>query len=169
MKIPKTLRIGLCTLIGVLVLKFLPAAVIAQTIVGEIPSVVRPCIPAESARFKIDQAKLVGSTSHQSKTYYLFKLEWQSQGNRLTYDHVVSVAQNSPNCEIAYSNPMGDDLPLSKRLPRPVAEQLRLAYFRQILNEIGQSAFAERIEQTDFASLDPEEVWALQQLGFTPQ
>lgn len=166
MRIKKSALLGLSTLVSVLLLKILSLAVVAQTIVGEIPDVLRECIPAQAARLRIAQAELVSQTQFESKDYYLFKLKSDATPP-ITYDHVI--ASDSQDCQVVYSNPMGDDLPLSNILDRPVADQLRLGHFRRILEQIGRSAFAERIKKADFTTLDPEEVWALQQLGFNSQ
>jgi hypothetical protein len=111
-------------------------------------------------------ARIVAQTIGQPSTYYLLRLSYQD----VHYDHVVLVNADHA-CIVAYSDPQHQGLPLSRFLPQTVANQLTLGQFQRAQTAIGQTEFHQRITaalNTDATKhLPPEQIWALQQLGFT--
>jgi hypothetical protein len=144
--------------------------VLAQVLIGEIPNVVKPCIPEHSARFLVTSAELVTQTQYEAKDYYLFRLlRGDSQPNQPNYyTHVVQVSNDV--CEVVYTNPANEEVPLAQRVPQPVANELALGQMKRAIAALGRDEFARRIQpiltQDNQQSLFPEARWALEQLGF---
>jgi hypothetical protein len=132
---------------------------------ASIPSAIKPCVPRSMS------TRVVAQTIGQPPTYYLLRLSHQDATHQdAYYDHVVLVNANHA-CIVAYSDPHHQGLPLSRFLPQTVANQLTLGQFRRAQRAIGQAEFHQRITTAlaagSTSSLPPEQVWALQQLGFT--
>jgi hypothetical protein len=144
--------------------------VLAQVLVGEFPDAIKPCVPERGARFLVTSAELVTQTQYDSKDYYLFRLlRGDSQPNQPNYyTHVVQLSNDS--CEVVYTNPANEEVPLAQRVPQPVANELALGQMKRAIAAIGRDEFARRIqpllEDDSRQPLFPEDRWALEQLGF---
>jgi hypothetical protein len=138
--------------------------------IATIPETVKPCLPHLGYNFAIVPVKLVAQTKSEAKTYYLLRLGYNSFLNHQTvyYDSVVAV--HSGGCTAPYTQPRSANKALSDNLPLPVARRLTLEQLRQTRNFMGHEAFQQRIAialtNHSAQSLPPEQVWALQQLGF---
>lgn len=167
MKLKPFLQLALLTLLVICTSTY----VLAQTMSSDIPSTIKSCIPQRSARFIIQEARLITQVSAEDKTYYLLRLfpENSPEGESIYFTHVVLLQAQA--CQVAYSDPLGDNLPLSHDLPQAIANQLTLLLFKQTQQSIGETAFRQRVNQAlasgTLQSMAPEEVWALQQLGFS--
>jgi hypothetical protein len=128
---------------------------------SKVPSSVAACFPKIPP---VKSAKVSFKVQQEAKTYYLMSSD-QSQGGS---DLLISVDQNN-RCSLLLFNPMGDTLPLSRFVPMSVAQQFALQQVKQGLAEAGsRTAYQQQILQVEVWT--PEELWAVQQLGFkTPK
>lgn len=123
----------------------------------DIPSAANSCIP----KAQVARAEVIGSTTVQSKNYYL--LAAYEQGDPVASDLIIWIANK--NCRREFYNPTGDRRALASAIPQTVARQLTLQRYRREIKRIGRATFEQQIKQSRSDRWFDEEAWALQQLG----
>lgn len=147
--------ISLCGLGLSLVLHNLPLTATPPALAPQSVSACFPKIPPVST------AKLAFSVRQSPANYYLMSSD-QSEGGT---DLLISVDERNDQCALLLFNPMGDTLPLSRFVPMSVAQQFALMQVKRGLAEAGsRRAYQQQIMQ--FQEWTPEQIWAVQKLGF---
>ncbi len=147
--------ISLCGLGLALALHNLP---LTATPPAKPPQSVSACFPKVPP---VSKAKLAFSVRQSPTNYYLMSSD-QSEGGT---DLLISVDERNNRCSLLLFNPMGDTLPLSRFVPMSVAQQFALMQIKQGLAEAGsRRAYQQQIMQ--FQEWTPEQIWAVQKLGF---
>lgn len=125
-----------------------------------VPQSVARCFPKAPP---VKSAKLSNVVKSKQTTYYLMSSDQTESGT----DLLISVNNNDNRCKLLLFNPMGDTLPLSRFVPLWVARQFALQQVKQGLAEAGsKQTYQQQIMQIQIWT--PEELWAVQQLGFKP-
>lgn len=124
------------------------------------PQSVVPCFPKAPL---VQSAKVSNVVKEKQLTYYLMSSDQTESGA----DLLIAVNDSNNSCKLLLFNPMGDRLPLSRFVPMSVAQQFALQQIKQGLSEAGsRQAYQQKIMQVE--EWTPEELWAVQQLGFKP-
>lgn len=123
------------------------------------PQSVTACFPKVPI---VSSAEIVFSVRQNQTDYYLMSSD-QSQEDEA--DLLISVDRRSNHCALKLFNPTGDILPLSRFVPVTVARQFALLQVKEGLAQAGsRTAYQQQIMQVQ--EWTPEELWAVQKLGF---
>lgn len=155
------LRFALTCLLGVGTAIYLSSVTIAAP--TQAPQSVVPCFPKDPP--SVSSAKVSNVVKEKQITYYLMSSNQTESGT----DLLIAVNDNNNSCKLLLFNPMGDTLPLSRFVPMSVAQQFALQQVKQGLSEAGsRQAYQQQLMQVEVWT--PEELWAVQRLGFkTPK
>jgi len=140
---------------------------------AEIEQAVSPCVP--DAPFVIEGLDVAGSATVDGRDFfYLYAYDGPVPDNpeegETNYEGypsnlVISVGDGG-QCRRDHFNPMNDPIPLASELSQPVARELTLSRYRNVIDAIGREGLQQRIDSWDTSgTLWDEEQWALQQLG----
>lgn len=150
--------ISSCSLWGLYLASALHGAPLKAMPAAKAPQSVTACFPKVPP---VSTAKLAFSVRQSPTNYYLMSSD-QSEGGT---DLLISVDERTTRCSLLLFNPMGDTLPLSRFVPMSVAQQFALMQVKRGLVEAGsRRAYQQQIMQ--FQEWTPEDIWAVQKLGF---
>jgi hypothetical protein len=132
------------------------------------PAQVQACLKQQTERPELaatQRIAIIAQATDSQKAYYLYRFE---QDKTEPWQVIVS-SGTEKTCQVEYSRSNRDSVPFSSTVPQSVANQLRLEQLQKIAQQQGDK-FSKPIKTAIAANflgkLAPEDVWALQKLGF---
>lgn len=146
-------------------LLLLPPSAVAQK---PIPLALQPCIrQLDTNRTPVKVPFTRGTYRAEARTYYLLHLFPPGMGFGVR-DAIVS--SQASRCQVLAQYPSGQPIPVNALIPLSVARGLTLNILKSDIAKLGGPQRYQRIlnsasQDTGRLYLDPNKVWALQQLG----
>jgi hypothetical protein len=132
------------------------------------PVALQPCIQQlKTKRIPIKTVFVNGTYQKGAKTYYLANL-FPSKPDLDISDAIFSVSLSG--CQVLTQYHSGNPIPVTASIPLAVARGLTLSFEKSVVSKFGgpqkyQSFLNTAAQDTGRLYLDPNEAWALHQLG----
>jgi hypothetical protein len=118
----------------------------------------------------VERVNFIAQATERNQKYYLYRFErnkkepWQ-----VIVSSPVTSSSSTETCQVEYSRLTRDQAPFSSDVPQSAANELRLEQLQKIAQQQGDK-FSKPIKDAIAANflgkLAPEDIWALQKMGY---